>query len=51
MDIRVGQAGHINPKYVTLQEKLGVFLYMCITELTLKHVGEHFQCANDTLSK
>ncbi|EGN93552.1 hypothetical protein SERLA73DRAFT_145185, partial [Serpula lacrymans var. lacrymans S7.3] len=53
MDIRVGskRAGHTNSKHVTLHEKLGVFLYMCVTGLTLKHVGERFQHANDTLSK
>ncbi|EGO01363.1 hypothetical protein SERLA73DRAFT_179546, partial [Serpula lacrymans var. lacrymans S7.3] len=53
MDIRVGskRAGHTNSKHVTLQENLGVLLYMCVTGLTFKHVGKCFQRANDTLSK
>ncbi|KAH7888173.1 hypothetical protein F5I97DRAFT_1806364, partial [Phlebopus sp. FC_14] len=30
---------------------LGIFLYTCITGLSTKHVGEHFQWSNDIISK
>ena len=35
----------------TIKEQLSVFLYICVTGLPLRHVGEHFQRSNDTLSK
>ena len=36
---------------VKLEEQLSIFLYMCVTGLTIWHVGEHFQHSNDTISK
>ena len=38
-------------KHVMLEEQLSIFLYMCVTDLSCKHVGEHFQRSNDTISK
>ncbi|KIN97277.1 hypothetical protein M404DRAFT_135861, partial [Pisolithus tinctorius Marx 270] len=43
--------GHSNSKFVTLEEQLAIFLYTCVTGLTVRHVGEHFQWSNDTISR
>ena len=43
--------GHRDSSYVTLEEQLAIFLYTCITGLTIRHVGERFQRANWTISK
>jgi hypothetical protein len=43
--------GHGDTKYVTLEEQLAIFLYMSVTGLTIRHVGERFQRANGTISK
>jgi hypothetical protein len=42
--------GHGNSKYVSLEEQLSIFLYMCVTGLTIRHVGERFQRSNETIS-
>src|ERR1700678_2098992 len=43
--------GHGNSRYVTLDEQLAIFLYMSVTGLSIRHVGERFQRANGTISK
>jgi len=43
--------GHGDTRYVTLEEQLGIFLYMSVTGLSVRHVRERFQCANGTISK
>lgn len=44
--------GGIGPsKFVTLEEKLAIFLYVCVTGISFQHAGEHFQRATDTISK
>jgi hypothetical protein len=43
--------GYSRSKFVSLEEKLAIFLYICVTGLSVRHVGEHFQCANETISK
>lgn len=43
--------GHGNSRYVTLEEQLAIFLYCCVTGLTIRHVGERFQRANETISR
>jgi hypothetical protein len=44
--------GGIGPsKHVTLEEKLAIFLYICVTGITFRHAGERFQRATDTISK
>lgn len=43
--------GYGNSKHVTLEEQLAIFLYTCVTGLTIRHVGERFQHSNDTISK
>ena len=35
---------------VTSEEKLSIFLYKCVTGLSVEHVGERFQRSNDTIS-
>ncbi|KAI6096041.1 hypothetical protein F5141DRAFT_1221143 [Pisolithus sp. B1] len=37
------QSGYSHSKYVTLQEQLGIFLYIAVTGLTIRHIGECFQ--------
>jgi hypothetical protein len=43
--------GHGNSKYVSLEEQLAIFLYTCVTGLTIRHVGERFQRSNETISR
>jgi hypothetical protein len=43
--------GHGDTRYVTLEEQLAIFLYISVTGLSIRHVGERFQCANGTISK
>ena len=38
-------------KHVELREQLGIFLYTCVTGLTIRHVAERFQRSNATISK
>ena len=44
-------AGCQRSKYVTIEEQLAIFLYTCVTGLSLVHVCERFQRAPDTASK
>jgi hypothetical protein len=44
-------AGLGSSKYVLLKEQLAIFLYTCVTGLSLCHVSERFQRANETTSK
>lgn len=37
--------------FVTLEEQLAIFLYIAVTGNTIRHTGERFQRANDTISK
>ena len=43
--------GHTNSKFVSLEEQLAIFLYFCVTGLSIRHVGERFQRSNDTISR
>jgi hypothetical protein len=43
--------GHTHSRYVTLKEQLAIFLYKCVTGLSVRHVGERFQRSNDTISR
>ena len=42
--------GHADSKFVLLEEQLAIFLYTCVTGLTVCHVGEHFQRSNEMIS-
>jgi hypothetical protein len=44
-------AGYKPSKFVTLEEQLAIFLYTCVTGLSLRHVCERFQRSMDTTSK
>ena len=35
--------GYKDSRHVTLEEQLAVFLYTCVTGLSIRHVGERFQ--------
>ena len=35
-------AGYVSSKHVYLEEQLAIFLYTCVTGLSLHHVCEHF---------
>jgi len=43
--------GHRPSCNVSLEEQLAIFLYMCVTGITIRHTGERFQHSNDTISK
>jgi hypothetical protein len=45
------EKGHGNSKYVSLEEQLAIFLYACVTGLTIRHLGERFQRSNETISR
>ena len=36
---------------VSLEEQVAIFLYTCVTGLSIRHVGERFQHSNETISK
>jgi len=36
-------AGYMHSKHITLEEQLAIFLYICITGLSLVHMCKHFQ--------
>lgn len=44
-------AGYGPSKHVYLEEQLSIFLYTCVTGLSLRHVCKHFQHSGDTVSK
>ena len=44
-------AVHRRSKSITLKEQLSIFLYICVTGLSLVHICEYFQWAPDTTSK
>ena len=43
--------GYHNSRHVSLEEQLAIFLYICVTGLTIRHVGERFQRSNETISR
>jgi hypothetical protein len=43
--------GYSDSRYVSLEEQLAIFLYICRTGLGCRHVGEHFQRTNETITK
>lgn len=38
-------------RYIGLNEQAAIFLYMCVTGMSIRHVAERFQRSNDTISK
>jgi hypothetical protein len=45
------QHGMTSSRHVYIEEQLAIFLYTCVTGLSLRHVSERFQRANETTSK
>ena len=45
------QHGHLHSKHIMLEEQLTIFLYIYITGLTIRHIGEHFQQSIHTIFK
>jgi hypothetical protein len=45
------QHGVTSSRHVHIEEQLAIFLYTCVTGLSIRHVSERFQRANDTTSK
>ncbi|ESK85582.1 hypothetical protein Moror_10032 [Moniliophthora roreri MCA 2997] len=49
--ITLRSIGYVNSKKgVTVEEQIAIFLYMCITGLSVCHVGECFQRSNETIA-
>jgi hypothetical protein len=43
--------GLIPSGHLSCEEQITIFLYTSVTGFTVQHVGEHFQCSNNTISK
>ena len=48
---RLHSIGYGNSRHVSLEEQLAIFLYTCVTGLSVQHVGEWFQRSNSTISQ
>jgi phosphate starvation-inducible membrane PsiE len=40
-----------NLRYVSLEEQLVIFLYMSVTGLTIRYIGECFHQSNENISQ
>jgi hypothetical protein len=38
-------------RHLTVEEQLAIFLYRCVTGLSVRHVGERFQRSNESISQ
>ena len=43
--------GYTSSRFVSLEEQLAIFLYCCVTGVTVRHAGERFQRSNETISR
>jgi hypothetical protein len=43
--------GLTDSRHITADEQVAIFLYTCVTGLSIRHVGERFQHSNETISK
>ena len=41
----------ISQRGITVEEQAAIFLYTCVTGLSLRHVAERFQHSQETISK
>ncbi|KIM64947.1 hypothetical protein SCLCIDRAFT_1164605, partial [Scleroderma citrinum Foug A] len=41
---------HQASTHISLEEQLAIFLYICVTGLPIRHIGERFQRSNDMIS-
>ena len=44
-------AGYHATRNISSEEQLTIFLYTCVTGLSIRHIGERFQHSNDTISR
>ena len=44
-------AGYHATRNVSSEEQLAIFLYTCVTGLSIRHISERFQRSNDTISR
>ena len=49
--LELRELGHCSSRFVSLEEQLAIFLYSCVTGLTVRHTGERFQRANETVTR
>jgi hypothetical protein len=48
----LGERSYLGPtKWASSEEQFGIFLYTCVTGLSMTHVKERFQRSKDTISK
>ena len=47
----LSQCGIVDSKYVSANEQVAIFLYSCVTGLSVQHIGERFQHSNETISR
>jgi hypothetical protein len=48
----LGQRSYLCPtRWITPEEQLAIFLYTCMTGLSMAHMKERFQRSKDTISK
>lgn len=45
------EGGINDSKHVTLEEQLAIFLYACVTGISVCHLAERFQRSNETILK
>ena len=43
--------GLADSRHISLEEQAAIFLYTCITGLSIRHIGERFQHCPETISK
>jgi hypothetical protein len=43
-------SGILDSRYVSAEEQVAIFLYSCVTGISIRHVGERFQHSNETIS-
>ena len=44
-------AGYHATRNISSEEQLAIFLYTCVTGLSIHHIGERFQRSNNTISR
>ena len=43
--------GYEDNRFVCLEEQIRIFLYSCVTGLTVRHVGDRLQRSNETVAR
>jgi hypothetical protein len=47
----LSSAGYTSSRHLSLEEQVAIFLYVCVTGLSIRHTGERFQRSNDSISR